>query len=165
MPAVSKARWMRSMVRALPTPARARRTRRRPCRLRERKNRLLPDLARSDAATSQALALPVLIPYNTAKQAMEKSAMPRQAAQGNRIELRIKAEDKALLARAAALEHLDLTGFILRSVLPEARSVIDRAEHLALSERDSLKVLDLLEHPPKPTTRLKRAVKAGQSLP
>ena len=91
--------------------------------------------------------------------------MPRQATEGNRIELRIKAEEKALLARAAALEHLDLTGFILRRVLPEARAVIDRAERLALSERDSLKVLDLLEHPPKPTARLKRAAKVGQTLP
>lgn len=91
--------------------------------------------------------------------------MPRQATEGNRIELRIKAEEKALLARAAALEHLDLTGFILRRVLPEARAVIDRAERLALSERDSLKVLDLLEHPPKPTARMKRAAKSGQTLP
>ena len=91
--------------------------------------------------------------------------MPRQTTEGNRIELRIKAEEKALLARAAALEHLDLTGFILRRILPEARAVIDRAERLALSERDSLKVLDLLEHPPKPTPRLKRAAKAGQTLP
>ncbi len=91
--------------------------------------------------------------------------MPRRATESNRIELRIRAEEKALLARAAALEHLDLTGFILRRVLPEARAVIDRAERLALSERDSLKVLDLLEHPPKPTSRLKRAAKAGQTLP
>lgn len=91
--------------------------------------------------------------------------MPRHTAEGNRIEIRIKAEEKSLLVRAAALEHLDLTGFILRKVLPEARAVIDRAERVALSERDSLKVLDLLEHPPKPTSRLKRAAKAGQTLP
>lgn len=91
--------------------------------------------------------------------------MPRRAAEGNRIELRIKPEEKALLARAAALEHLDLTGFILQRMLPEARAVIDRAERVVLSERDTLKVLDLLEHPPKPTARLKRAAKAGQGLP
>jgi uncharacterized protein (DUF1778 family) len=94
-----------------------------------------------------------------------ENAMPRQTTEGNRIELRINTEDKALLARAAALEHLDLTGFILRTVLPEARAVIERAERLVLSERDSLKVLDLLEHPPKPTARLKRAARAGRMLP
>ena len=91
--------------------------------------------------------------------------MPRRAAEGSRIELRIKPEEKALIARAAALEHVDLTGFILRKVLPDARSVVERAERLTLSERDSLKVLDLLENPPKPTAKLKRAARAGQTLP
>lgn len=91
--------------------------------------------------------------------------MPRRATEGHRIELRIRPEEKVLIARAAALEHLDLTGFILRKVLPEARAVVDRAERVELSERDSRKVLDLLEHPPKPTAKLKRAAKAGQILP
>ncbi len=91
--------------------------------------------------------------------------MSRHTTEGGRIELRIKPEEKAILARAAALERVDLTGFILRKVLPEARAVIDRAERVTLTERDSLKVLDLLEHPPKPTARLKRAAKAGQTSP
>lgn len=91
--------------------------------------------------------------------------MPRRANEGNRIEIRIKPEEKALIARAAALEHVDLTGFILRKVLPEAHAVVERAERVSLSERDSLTVLDLLEHPPEPTAKLKRAVKAGRLLP
>lgn len=90
--------------------------------------------------------------------------MPTRAIEGNRIEIRIKPEEKTILARAAALEHVDLTGFILGKVLPEARAVIDRAERVKLSARDSLKVLSLLESPPKPNARLKRAAKAGQIL-
>lgn len=90
--------------------------------------------------------------------------MARQSAEGQRIEIRIKPEDKMLLARAAALEHIDLTAFILRSVLPEARAVIERAERVSLSERDSLHLLDLLENPPKPTNTLKRAARAGRIL-
>jgi uncharacterized protein (DUF1778 family) len=90
--------------------------------------------------------------------------MPRQAAANNRIELRIRPEDKAMLTRAAALEHVDLTAFILRTMLNEARAAVARAEHIALSERDSLKVLDLLEAPPKPTDSLKRVAKAGRTL-
>lgn len=90
--------------------------------------------------------------------------MPRRATEGNRIELRIRPEEKAMLTRAAALTNTDLTGFILQRMLPEARAAIDRAERVVLSERDSLKVLDLLEHPPKPTVRLKRAAKAGRTL-
>ena len=82
----------------------------------------------------------------------------------NRIELRVPPEQKAIIARAAALEHLDLTGFILRTVLPEAQAVVDRAQHILLSERDTLRVLDLLENPPAPSERLVRAAKAGQTL-
>lgn len=41
---------------------------------------------------------------------------------------------------------------------------IDRAEHLVLSERDSLKVLHRLENPPKPTDRLIRAGMSRQIL-
>jgi uncharacterized protein (DUF1778 family) len=91
--------------------------------------------------------------------------MARSAKEGNRIEIQIKPEDKAILVRAAALEHVDLTGFILRKVLPEVRAVIDRAERVTLSKRDSLKVLDLLASPPKPNARLKQAAKSGQILP
>jgi uncharacterized protein (DUF1778 family) len=87
--------------------------------------------------------------------------MARRATEANnRVEFRIKPDEKAILARAAALEHMDLTGFILRKLLPEARAVIERAERLALSGRDSLKVLDLLEKPPSPNARLKRAAKS-----
>ena len=92
--------------------------------------------------------------------------MARRATEGNnRVELRVKPDEKTILARAAALQHMDLTGFILSKLLPEARAVIERAERLALSDRDSLKVLDLLESPPKPNARLKRAAKASRTLP
>ncbi len=90
--------------------------------------------------------------------------MPRAVSDmNNRIELRIPPEQKAVIARAAALENLDLTGFILRSVLPDAQAVVERARHVALSERDTLRVLDLLENPPTPNARLVRAAKALQT--
>lgn len=87
--------------------------------------------------------------------------MAREHVENGRVELRLKPEDKAVLARAAALERLDLTSFILRAALPQAQTVISEAETLRLSERDSLRVLDLLEHPPEPSARLLRAAKAG----
>ena len=77
----------------------------------------------------------------------------------------MRPDEKAILARAAALQHMDLTGFILSKLLPEARAVVEQAERVALSGRDSLKVLDLLESPPKPNARLKRAAKASRTLP
>ena len=75
-------------------------------------------------------------------------------ARDDRIELRTTKEEKRLLSSAAAYERLDVTSFIMRKVLPAAREVVDRAERIVLSGRDSTRVLKLLENPPKPTKAL-----------
>jgi uncharacterized protein (DUF1778 family) len=85
------------------------------------------------------------------------------AAREDRIELRATKEEKRLLAAAAAYERLDVTSFIMRNVMPTARDVIDRAERVVLSARDSKRVLRLLENPPKPTAALKAAVRRRAS--
>lgn len=64
--------------------------------------------------------------------------MPRSLTDRGRIELRVRPEDKATLTRAAALRRLDLTGYILGKVLPQAEADIAEAERFALSGRDSL---------------------------
>ena len=86
---------------------------------------------------------------------MAVTAMPR----GERIELRATTEEKRLLTAAAAHERLDLTSFIMRNALPAARDVMDRAERIVLSERDSQRVLELLENPPEPTPALMDAAR------
>lgn len=90
---------------------------------------------------------------------MEAVMPANTAAREDRIELRATKEEKRLLATAAAHERLDLTSFIMRSVLPTAREVVDRAERIVLSERDTVRVLALLEKPPKPTAALKAAAR------
>jgi uncharacterized protein (DUF1778 family) len=90
--------------------------------------------------------------------------MPRALTDSGRIELRLRPEDKATLTRAAALKRLDLTAYILRTVLPQARADISEAERMVLSERDSLRVLELLENPPAAPDRLVRVAKAGFTL-
>jgi uncharacterized protein (DUF1778 family) len=87
--------------------------------------------------------------------------MPRNHADSRRVELRLQPEDKAVLARAAALERADLTSFILRAALSRANETIAEAETLKLSERDSLRVLDLLANPPATPERLVQAARAG----
>ena len=62
--------------------------------------------------------------------------------------------------RAVALEHTDLTDFILRNALRAADEVIEHAERVVLSERDSRLWLDLLDNPPKANARLIAAAKA-----
>jgi uncharacterized protein (DUF1778 family) len=87
--------------------------------------------------------------------------MPRIAISDNsRMSLRIRAEEKALLLRAVALNHTDLTAFVIRHALRAAKAVIEEADHLQLSERDSSRVLDLLENPPEPNVKLLAAARA-----
>ena len=84
--------------------------------------------------------------------------MPQLPVETNdRMSLRIASEEKALLIRAAALEHINLTEFVIRNVILVARKIIDENERLELSERDSLHVLDLLDNPPAPNDKLMAA--------
>jgi len=89
--------------------------------------------------------------------------MPRVAVEdNNRMSLRIRSAEKVQLLRAAALSQTDLTDFVIRNAVQAARKVIAEAENLKLSERDSLRVLDLLENLPEPNSRL---IAAARSLP
>ena len=81
------------------------------------------------------------------------------ATRDDRIELRASREEKRVLAAAAAYERLDLTTFVLRVALPAAEEIMARHERIMLSARDSARVLELLEHPPKPTAALRAAAK------
>ena len=92
--------------------------------------------------------------------------MPRIAVQdSSRMSLRIRPEDKALLVRAVAYTHTDLTAFVLQNAVQAAKVVIAQAEHIALSERDSLRVLDILENPPPPNAKLLAAARALPTMP
>jgi uncharacterized protein (DUF1778 family) len=87
--------------------------------------------------------------------------MPRRADhKTDRYQIRIPPAQKAMIARAAALSHKDMADFILEKIVPEARAVIEAAEVKKVSERDFGRILDLLEHPPRPNAKLKAAIAA-----
>ncbi|MBS3025519.1 DUF1778 domain-containing protein [Acidiphilium multivorum] len=87
--------------------------------------------------------------------------MPRNAVDDNeRMNLRVRPEVKARLVRAAALRNTDLTNFVTQSALREAEAVIHEAEVVTVSERDFMRVMDLLENPPAPNARLRAAARA-----
>lgn len=89
--------------------------------------------------------------------------MPQILMENNsRVSLRINPEDKALLARAVALQQTTLTDFVVRHAVKAARSLIDEVERVELSKRESLRVLKLLDDPPEPNSRL---MKAAYGLP
>jgi uncharacterized protein (DUF1778 family) len=87
--------------------------------------------------------------------------MPRVPVKDNsRVALRIRPEDKARILRAVALECTDLTSFILENARRAADRVIEKSERLALSERDSVRVLELLDNVPAPNRRMLRAARS-----
>ena len=84
--------------------------------------------------------------------------MPQVPVETNaRLSLRIPSEEKTLLIRAAALEHVNLTEFVIRHAVSVARKIIDESERMELTERDSLRLLDLLDNPPAPNDKLMAA--------
>lgn len=91
----------------------------------------------------------------------EESAVPKPATdRTDRFNIRIRPAQKAMIARAAALSHKDMTDFILDKVLPEAEAVIKAVEMTEVSQRDFKRILELLEHPPKPNAKLRAAIAA-----
>jgi uncharacterized protein (DUF1778 family) len=81
--------------------------------------------------------------------------MPQIPVETNdRMSLRIASADKSLLIRAAALQHINLTDFVIRNAVSVARKVIEENERMELTERDSLQVMDLLDNPPAPNEKL-----------
>lgn len=81
------------------------------------------------------------------------------AVREDRIELRTTKEEKRLLTTAAVYERLDVTSFVMRAALPAARDVVDRVERIVLGARDSRRVLELLENPPRPAPALMAAAR------
>jgi uncharacterized protein (DUF1778 family) len=107
--------------------------------------------------SSKALSLPVQCPYVTLVRRSRTIRTP-STTRDNRIELRASREQKRILA-TAAYERLDLTSFVMRTALPAAEEIVARHERIALTARDSVRVLELLEHSPKPTAALRAAAK------
>lgn len=86
--------------------------------------------------------------------------MPQNPVDNERMSLRIPTDEKALLIRAAALKHTNLTEFVLRAVMSAARKVIDENERIEVSEKDFVEVLNLIENPPAPNKKLLAAAYA-----
>ena len=87
--------------------------------------------------------------------------MPKLASEKTeRFNIRIATSQKSMIARAAALSHMDMTDFILDKVVPEAKAVIEAAKSVQVSKRDFERLLELLENPPRPNDRLRAAIAA-----
>lgn len=61
---------------------------------------------------------------------------------------------KKLIVRAAAIQQTNLTDFVVSNVLPVAQKIVDAAERVYLTERDTQMIMEILDNPPAPNEKL-----------
>ena len=76
-----------------------------------------------------------------------------------RIHIRSTTEEKKQFEEAAALEGEELSEFLRKSGRMRAKKVIEEHHTITLSNRDRDLFLEALTDPPKPSQRLKDAMK------
>lgn len=76
-----------------------------------------------------------------------------------RIDLRISAELKALLARAASYSGMSLSSFLVSSASKRAKELVAERETLTLTARDWRAFLAALDKPERRRPRLEKAAK------
>lgn len=75
----------------------------------------------------------------------------------SRLEVRVSAEIKALLDEAAASVGLSTSAFVLATVTPRAREVLQQRDVMELSTAESQAFVNQLLNPPEPNAALRTA--------
>lgn len=84
--------------------------------------------------------------------------MPRAAeTKDDRLQVRLDAETKKVLQRAASYRHKTVSQFVLAMALEEAEKVIRENEIVTLSSPDWKVFYDALTNPPAPNAALHKA--------
>jgi uncharacterized protein (DUF1778 family) len=81
-----------------------------------------------------------------------------------RLEARIPAEVYSDIQRAAELQGLTVTSYIVAKLGEDARKVIESADVIKLSRQDQVSFAKALLTPPKPNAKLKAAAKRHVDL-
>lgn len=76
----------------------------------------------------------------------------------SRIDLRVTAEQKALLEKAASMQGVSLSAYTLLHLLPQAQKDLEEREKLVLTDRDRDLFLSAMANPPKLQGSLKTAI-------
>ena len=82
------------------------------------------------------------------------------AARQARIEARISRKQKRLFERAAALEGVTLTDFVISSMQRAATQTLQEHSIIQLSETSQRAFVSALLNPPEPNEALRKAAKA-----
>lgn len=81
------------------------------------------------------------------------------ALKSERIDFRANSDQKLLLERAAELNHVSLSSYILTSSLKQAQSDLAENEIFVISDKDRSLVMGALENPPEPNEALRKLFK------
>ncbi|GAA5502681.1 hypothetical protein Dxin01_02425 [Deinococcus xinjiangensis] len=79
-----------------------------------------------------------------------------------RLEARVSAEQKDVIARAAAASGLSITDFVVQSAYQAAMDSLARQRQWELSEQDARVFVDTLMNPPSPNAALRAAAKRSK---
>jgi uncharacterized protein (DUF1778 family) len=90
-------------------------------------------------------------------------ASPRPAGRA-RLTTRLPKNVQATLEEAADLVGATVNQFMLQAALRAAAEVIDRERVIRLSKRDSARLLELLDNPPPPNGKLRRALERREEF-
>ena len=85
---------------------------------------------------------------------------PAMEERRKRITARVTDSVRDTLEQAAELLGSTVNQFVVQAAYLEAQRVMERESVIRLSQKDASQVLALLDNPPKPSKRLKEAVKA-----
>jgi uncharacterized protein (DUF1778 family) len=75
-----------------------------------------------------------------------------------RVTARVPKNIQARLEEAADLVGATVNQFVLQAALKEADQIIERERVIRLSKRDAMRMLELLDKPPRPNAKLRRAL-------
>jgi uncharacterized protein (DUF1778 family) len=96
------------------------------------------------------------LPYSIPGREDTYMAAPQQA----RIEARVSPKQKRLFERAAEIEGVTLTDFVISSMQRAAASVVEEYTKIELSERHRRAFVEALMNPPEPNEALREAARA-----
>jgi uncharacterized protein (DUF1778 family) len=80
------------------------------------------------------------------------------ATKGERYEFRLSRSDRALFERAAQLQGLKFSEFVLRALREQAENTLRENDIVVLTARDSRTFVEALINPPELNARLRRAL-------
>jgi uncharacterized protein (DUF1778 family) len=81
-----------------------------------------------------------------------------------RIEARVSVKQKRLFERAAEIEGVTLTDFVISSMQRAAAGVLQEQTTIELSQRNQRAFVDALMNPPEPNQALRDAAKAYSKM-